>query len=59
VERFTNSTNQRSISTKLQTALCMMTVSTVAPHSGRVGFKFQKPSGVSGESHTLHYKLSQ
>jgi hypothetical protein len=30
--------NHRSISTKLQTALCTMTVSMEAPRSGRAGF---------------------
>jgi len=38
VEKFVNSTNQHSISTKLQTALCMMTVSMEAPHGGQAGF---------------------
>jgi hypothetical protein len=35
------------MSTKLQTALCTMAVSMEAPHSGKLVFKFQKPSGVS------------
>jgi len=30
--------NQRSISTKLQTALCTMTISMEAPRSGQAGF---------------------
>jgi len=35
---FINSTNQRSISTKLRTALCTMTVSMEASRSGQSGF---------------------
>jgi len=38
VDKVINSTNQSSISTKLQTALCTMTVSMEAPCSGQVGF---------------------
>jgi len=38
VEKFINTDRYIPISTKLQTALCMMTVSMEAPHSGQAGF---------------------
>jgi len=47
VETFINSVNQCSNSTKLQTVLCMM---SIWKHRvvGKLVFKFQKLSGVSG-----------
>jgi hypothetical protein len=38
METFINSTNQLSISPKLQTALCTMTVNMEAPHKRQAGF---------------------
>jgi len=38
VEKFFNTDNQCSSSTELQTALCMMTVSMEALHSGHPDF---------------------
>jgi hypothetical protein len=48
VEKIINTDRYIPMPTKLQTALCTMTVSMEAPHSGQAGFKFQKPSCVSG-----------
>jgi len=38
VERFINTDRYIPVSTKLQTALCTMTVGVEAPRSGRAGF---------------------
>jgi hypothetical protein len=38
MEQFTNITDQPSIWTKLQTALCSMTVGMEVPRSGQTGF---------------------
>jgi hypothetical protein len=38
MEKYVNTDRHIPILTKLQTALCTMTVSMEAPHSGQVGF---------------------
>jgi len=48
VETFINSTNQRSILTKLQTTLRKMTVSMEATRRGQAGFEISKTVRFSG-----------
>jgi len=50
VEKFINTDRYIPISTKLQTALCTMTVSMEAPRSGKVGFRNFKNRQISWRS---------